>query len=145
MNIPLPPITFIVSFAISLILYYIYPIVRYPAIYFLTIPLVLLGLLIAISSLYLILKNKTTIDPTKVPTVLIKSGIFSISRNPIYLSMLIILLGLDFYFFSLVSFVNIIIFFIVINYYIIPKEESIIISQFKREYKEYISRVRRWI
>jgi len=89
--------------------------------------------------------NKTTIDPNETPSVLIKNGPFKISRNPIYLSMLIILFGLDFYFFSITSFVNLIIFFIVINFFIIPIEESNIAKKFGNNYEEYKKSVRRWI
>jgi protein-S-isoprenylcysteine O-methyltransferase Ste14 len=145
MDIPIPPIIFIMSFTIAYILYGIYPIVRFSHFDIVSLIFIILGISISMYSIYIILKNKTTLDPNKAPSKLIKTGIFKISRNPIYLSMIIILFGLDLYFFSIISFIDIIIFFLIINFYIIPKEEVNIGNKFGSEYIEYKKSVNRWI
>ncbi|MCL4392653.1 isoprenylcysteine carboxylmethyltransferase family protein [Patescibacteria group bacterium] len=145
MKIPIPPITFIISFILSLILYEFFPTFHIKSIDILSIALIIIGILFVVIAFISIKRHKTSIDPNDIPSVLIKSGIFSLSRNPIYLGMLIILFGLDFYFFSVLSFLNIVIYFIILNYYVIPKEERNIESRFDSAYLEYKRKVRKWI
>jgi protein-S-isoprenylcysteine O-methyltransferase Ste14 len=145
MDIPIPPIIFIFSFLVSLILFFFTPIYKFESIYILSLIFIVIGIFLAVYSSYTIIINKTTINPNETPSILIKNGPFKISRNPIYLSMLIILFGLDFYFFAIISFINIIIFFLIINFFIIPKEEKNIEKKFGDTYIEYKRKVRRWI
>ena len=89
----------------------------------------------------------TTINPTKPETasVLVSNGVFSYSRNPMYLGMLIIIIG-----FSIIHNPIAIIVFMplwmlyMINFQIIPEEEAMKIL-FKEEFLNYAKKTRRWI
>jgi len=89
----------------------------------------------------------TTINPTKPETasVLVSNGVFSYSRNPMYLGMLIIIIG-----FSIIHNLIAIIVFIplwiiyMINFQIIPEEEAMK-TLFKEEFLNYSKKTRRWI
>ena len=89
----------------------------------------------------------TTINPTKPETasVLVSNGVFSYSRNPMYLGMLIIIIG-----FSIIHNLIAIIVFMplwiiyMINFQIIPEEEAMKIL-FKEEFLNYSKKTRRWI
>jgi protein-S-isoprenylcysteine O-methyltransferase Ste14 len=89
----------------------------------------------------------TTINPTKPETasVLVCNGVFSYSRNPMYLGMLIIIIG-----FSIIHNLIAIIVFMplwiiyMINFQIIPEEEAMKIL-FKEEFLNYSKKTRRWI
>ena len=89
----------------------------------------------------------TTINPTKPETasVLVSNGVFSYSRNPMYLGMLIIIIG-----FSIIHNLIAIIVFMplwiiyMINFQIIPEEEAMKIL-FKEDFLNYSKKTRRWI
>ena len=89
----------------------------------------------------------TTINPTKPETasVLVSNGVFSYSRNPMYLGMLIIIIG-----FSIIHNLIAIIVFMplwiiyMINFQIIPEEEAMKIL-FEEEFLNYSKKTRRWI
>ena len=90
-------------------------------------------------------KMKTTFIPDGTPEVLISSGPFKFSRNPIYLGMLTILVGLAF----LMSSLSAIIIAIVIgtnnNFTWIAHEEKKLHELFSEDWENYSSKVRRWI
>lgn len=76
---------------------------------------------------------------------LITYGPFKYSRNPIYLSMLLCLLGLSIILGSVSSFIFPTIFFLFANCMIIPMEEKNLQDVFGREFILYKQEVRRWI
>jgi protein-S-isoprenylcysteine O-methyltransferase Ste14 len=75
---------------------------------------------------------------------LVTSGPFRYSRNPIYLGMLLWLLGLAILLGSLSAFVFPILVFVLANFVLIPIEERSMQEKFGEAYLEYKSRVRRW-
>jgi protein-S-isoprenylcysteine O-methyltransferase Ste14 len=77
-------------------------------------------------------------------SVLITSGPFRLSRNPIYLSMLMWLTGLAVLLGSLISFLFPLLFFLLANFFIIPYEEKDLEQKLGEQYIEYRRRVRRW-
>ena len=89
----------------------------------------------------------TTINPIKPEnaSVLVSKGIFSYSRNPMYLGMLIILLSLSFKF-NLAGGILISLFFysFITKFQILPEEEAMN-ELFGDEFIEYSNRTRRWI
>jgi len=92
-----------------------------------------------------LLKQRTSNKPNEIPTVFITSGPFKLSRNPVYLGMTVILLGVEVLLGSLSPLIFPIIFVIIINSLIIPGEEDILKKKFGEKYLEYKKRVRRWL
>lgn len=90
-------------------------------------------------------KNKTTVKPHLKPSTLITSGVFRVSRNPLYLGMLLILLGASICVGSLTAFISPILFFLISELDFIPWEESVMEDAFGEPYLEYKKRVGRWI
>ena len=78
-------------------------------------------------------------------SILATSGPFKISRNPMYLSMLIWLLGLAVFLGSLSPFLFPIFLFLTANFLIIPLEEQSMGEKFGEQYHEYKQHVRRWL
>jgi len=78
-------------------------------------------------------------------STLATSGPFRISRNPMYLSMLIWLAGLAVFLGSLSTFMFPILLFLTANFVIIPLEEQDMEGVFGERYLEYKQRVRRWL
>ena len=90
---------------------------------------------------------KTTIHPMnpKESKKLITEGMFSYSRNPIYLGMLIFLMAWVFYLSNLYSFTFLIIFILYMNVFqIVPEEEALELN-FGVEFIKYKKKVRRWV
>ncbi len=78
-------------------------------------------------------------------SVLVTSGPFRFSRNPMYLGMLIWLIGLAVLLGSLVVFVFPLLFFMLANLFVIPLEERSMEQVLGKEFIEYKQRVRRWL
>lgn len=90
-------------------------------------------------------KKQTTIQPHEMPNVLVTSGVFRISRNPIYLGMTSVLLGIAIFIGTLIAFIFPLIFIMFIEIFIIPIEEKNLKLRFGKKYVEYKHKVRRWV
>jgi len=106
-----------------------------------------IGSLFLLSSLSLFRKNNTTVNPfePKAASVLVTTGVYSISRNPMYVSMLLFLLSWGFYLSNYFSILVNIGFIFYINFFQIVPEEKVLTEQFGKQYKEYRQKVRRWV
>jgi protein-S-isoprenylcysteine O-methyltransferase Ste14 len=87
----------------------------------------------------------TTVNPTKDPEKLVTSGIYRVTRNPMYLGMLLILIGFPFVLESLIGLIFPILFFFFMSRLVIPKEEKVVEGVFGEAYRKYMSHTRRWI
>ncbi|MGD8996491.1 MAG: isoprenylcysteine carboxylmethyltransferase family protein [Anaerolineae bacterium] len=76
---------------------------------------------------------------------LVVTGPFRISRNPVYLSGVVVSLGIATLLGSLITFLFPVLLFLVLNTWYVPNEESRLHRVFGDEYLEYKQRVRRWI
>ena len=103
------------------------------------------GFVLAFWCRSLFMKNATTLQPSEEPTVLVTSGPFRLSRNPIYLGMASILLGVAVVQGTLVALVFPVIFVMLIEFFIIPGEERILEKIFGEPYRKYKKSVRKWI
>ncbi len=104
------------------------------------------GGIIAAWALLMMKAANTTINPynPKQTTVLIEHGIYAYTRNPMYLSLAIGLLGLCGYWGTLWGVCWVIVFIAFITQFqIIPEEESLR-RHFPR-FSDYCHRVRRWL
>ncbi|KAL9650032.1 hypothetical protein ABK040_003150 [Willaertia magna] len=93
-------------------------------------------------------KLKTTVNPMKPNETsnLVDTGIYSVTRNPMYIGFLCFLIGFCFLLMDLFGFCVIVPFFIwyITVFQIIP-EERMLINIFGNKYVEYQKRVSRWI
>ena len=84
--------------------------------------------------------------PTNTPTdAFVAGGPFRFSRNPIYLSMILLQLGVGVWVKSLWFFVLAAISVALLTWGVIVREERYLERKFGAEYLSYKSRVRRWI
>ncbi len=108
---------------------------------------VLLGLsLIFISSITLY-RHGTTLNPLKpqLTSILVTSGLYRYSRNPIYSGLVLILAGWGVYLQNLASLFCVLLFVLYINrFQIFPEEESLA-QKFGVEYEIYKNSVNRWL
>ena len=107
----------------------------------------LLGLIIIAFAVFKFAKTKTTVDPTKPSKTssLVISGIYRITRNPMYLGMLFLIISFTFYKLSLAGAIVIPSFIFYINKYQIEPEEYEMRKKFGENFEDYCKKVDRWI
>lgn len=107
----------------------------------------ILGGLLGVIGLIQFYWNATTINPHRPDNTseLVTNGIYSISRNPMYLALLFILIGYGCYLGNLSTLLLIPFFIAYMNRYQIIPEEEIMAEKFQDVYLSYKSEVRRWL
>jgi protein-S-isoprenylcysteine O-methyltransferase Ste14 len=92
-------------------------------------------------------KANTTIDPVHIDRAssLVTVGIYQYTRNPMYVSLTLILCAWSIWLSSPVLLVGPAFFAIFINRFQIVPEERFLLQKFGNEYVEYRRQVRRWI
>lgn len=105
------------------------------------------GLIIIAFAVFKFAKTKTTVDPTKPSKTssLVISGVYRITRNPMYLGMLFLIISFTFYKLSLVGAIVIPSFIFYINKYQIEPEEYEMRKKFGENFEDYCKKVDRWI
>lgn len=106
-----------------------------------------LGVLTCLAGVASFRRAKTTVNPMKPDSmsVLVVSGIYKCSRNPMYLGFLLILLGWALFLSNALAFPLLLAFVEYINRFQIRHEERALISHFGKDYEVYRARVRRWL
>ncbi len=89
--------------------------------------------------------RQTTVKPEELSSCLITDGVFRYSRNPMYLGMVLILLGCAILLDSWVSFLVLPGFTVFIHYRFICHEEENLMEQFGEDWLAYQQKVPRWI
>lgn len=120
--------------------------IRIPFANVISVILVVTGLAIAIIATRQFSAAKTTVNPLSPSnaTALVSAGIFSFSRNPMYVGMLLILMAWAVWLASLTNVLAIILWVQTITYLQIKPEEEALSQLFGEQYLEYCQRVRRW-
>jgi protein-S-isoprenylcysteine O-methyltransferase Ste14 len=84
-------------------------------------------------------------DPGHPTTQVVKTGVFAISRNPLYLGSVLVLFGIALALNMLWSLVMLLLSMILCHYILIIPEEQYLTAKFGDEYKEYAASVHRWL
>jgi protein-S-isoprenylcysteine O-methyltransferase Ste14 len=92
-------------------------------------------------------RARTTVNPMKPESAssLVRSGIYRVTRNPMYVGLLMVLVAWAVFLSAPVSFLGPVAFFLYIGRFQIVPEERVLARLFGAEYSEYTSRVRRWL
>ena len=108
------------------------------------VPLKVSGLL-AVSAFRALRHYRTTINSYGTPAVLITSGPFRYSRHPLYLSLVLLLLGLAAASNTAWLVAAAAMLFLLLHYGVVKPEETFLRSRFGAAYEQYCSQVRRWV
>ena len=105
------------------------------------------GLSILLWAVRLFKKQNTTVNPIKIENAssLVTSGIFKYSRNPMYLGMVLILLGLTFMFNLIGGIMFTLLFTMYITKFQIRPEEEVMERFFGADFIKYKQNVRMWL
>lgn len=103
------------------------------------------GLLLALLAVFEMRRQRTTVVPHLQADALVQSGIFSRTRNPIYLGDLMILAGLILRFDAVASLVLVPVFLWVIERRFVIPEEDRLRRKFRADFARYCQKTRRWV
>jgi len=90
-------------------------------------------------------RHRTTVIPRRQPAAIVTTGVFRLSRNPIYLGDALILAGLVLWFDVPVAAPLVCLFVATIRKRFILHEESGLRTAFPEQFAAYAARTRRWI
>lgn len=142
----LPPVYFLTAILSMAALHFLFPIKRIiPSSYSGSGLLILLGIIVILWAARLFVKAGTAIKPFEESTKMIVAGPYRWSRNPIYLGMAIILLGVGLALGTLTPFAILPLFVWLIQKNFIAHEEAMLDKSFGAAYAEYKKRIRRWL
>ena len=107
----------------------------------------LIGVLFLLPAVVSFANQKTTVDPRtpEAATKLVTSGIYRITRNPMYVGMLLLLVALAAWLAAASSLLPAIAFFLSIDRGQIRREEESLHQVFGDAFEAYASRVPRWL
>ncbi|MFH6604252.1 methyltransferase family protein [Maribacter algicola] len=104
------------------------------------------GILVGVVSLIQFFASKTTADPTRPEKAakLVTRGVYTYTRNPMYLAMLLVLLGLGIHLGNAFNVLLAASFVSYMNRFQIQPEERALSKKFGKDYQQYCTQVRRW-
>jgi len=103
------------------------------------------GIILTLLAVYELRRHSTTVVPHQTPSHLVQSGIFSRSRNPIYLGDVLILTGLILRFDAVLSLPLIPVFVWILEKRFVLPEEDRLRRRFRAEWARYEQKTRRWV
>ena len=143
----LPPTYFLAAIVLALILHFMVPVhqlLSFPWRFLGLAPLVV-GIVLNLLADQTFKKHDTTVKPFEESNALVIGGVFNISRNPMYLGMTLILLGIALLLGSATPFGVVIILAVLFDHVFIVPEERMLEETFGDQFRQYRNRVRKWI
>ncbi|MGD0464525.1 MAG: isoprenylcysteine carboxylmethyltransferase family protein [Tepidisphaeraceae bacterium] len=142
-----PPLIFLAGFLVGLLLEWLVPLDRLSA-----TTVKCIGVVVALASGILALWGRaamrragTHIDPRAPALAIVTDGPFQFTRNPLYLSLVLLTLGAALVFDLLWVIVALIPVVLIIHFGVILREERYLASKFGQTYLDYKRKVRRWV
>ena len=142
-----PPIIFALVLMLGYGLHRMVPIVEVPgpARNYLGIFLIAVAVGLAGLSVCSFWRQKTTVDPYKPVASLVIAGPYRYSRNPMYVAVALLYLGIAAYFSIIWAVIVLPAALVAVHYGVVVREEAHLEGKFGRDYLNYKSRVRRWL
>lgn len=91
------------------------------------------------------LRSRTAMEPWKPSSALVTTGPYRFTRNPMYLGMAVLYLGIALTFGLLWSVALLPVVLVVVDRYVIAREERYLTRRFGESYLQYREQVRRWL
>lgn len=109
--------------------------------------LVALGVTVALAGVIAFRSKRTTVNPLAPSTSssVVSSGVYRVSRNPMYLGFLLALAGWAVYLSNTGAVLLLPAFVAYMTQYQIKPEERVLLAKFGSEFAQYMSCVRRWL
>ena len=146
-NIAPPAFIYVGALVIGLLVHWLYPVQVLPTFFAIGISLLLFVVSgpIAITAVRAFSRAKTTYLFSKPVSAIVTDGPYRFSRNPGYVSLTLLYLGIGFLVNSFWVLIMVVPAVIVIHFGVIKREERYLEAQFGDEYRAYRTTVRRWV
>lgn len=150
LELKIPPVALVFVFAVAMwLVSVVAPTFQFslPSRHLLALILALGGIGVILSGVVSFRRAKTTVNPLKpeTATVLVDSGVYRFTRNPMYLGFLIVLLGWAMFLANVLSALILVGFVSYMNRFQIIPEEKALSTRFGSAFTIYSKRVRRWL
>ena len=145
--VAIPPLIYAAFLAVGLVLDYLFPIpvLPDPIQYWLGFGIIIASGFIILFVLLEFRKAETQFDPRKPTTAIITTGPYRFSRNPSYVSLTMLYLGIAIAADSVWVLAGLIPTLVVTHYGVILREEEYLAEKFGEAYLQYKRSVRRWL
>lgn len=90
-------------------------------------------------------RAQTNINPTQPTTAIVTEGPYRLTRNPIYLALTLVYIGISLLFNSFWSMLLLPFLLVIMNAGVIDREERYLESKFGQQYVSYKRSVKRWL
>ena len=145
--IAFPPALYAGTLLLGLIFSFIFPMAFLPRVAALIFGIItaICAALLAVSAFRTMNRAQTGINPSLPTTTIVSDGVFGFSRNPIYLSLTLLYVGIALIFNAFWALLLLLPLLVVVQNGIIKREENYLERKFGAEYSSYKTRVRRWL
>ena len=142
-----PPLLFLAAVLIGLVLQRVAPCRWLPPAWtdWIGFPLGIGSGLLAIWGVLTLRAARTAIDPYKPTTALVQRGPYRFTRNPLYLALLLLCIGIAAWRNTLWILLALVPTVVVLQLGVIRREEAYLERRFGAAYRAYRARVRRWL
>ncbi len=144
-----PPLVYVIVFLVALFIQRNFPIdsliFQNQVTKFIGIIFLVGAIFFLIKSLGQFFKSKNTLVTFKPASSLQTNGIYNITRNPMYLGLALVYLGLSFLIGNWWNIILLPILILFVQEYIIKREEKYLERRFGQEYLDYKHKVGRWL
>lgn len=145
--IAFPPALYGGTLALGLLLSFMFPInfLPRPLAFTLGASLIICAGLIVVSAFRAMSLARTAVDPSQPTTAIVSDGAFGFTRNPIYLALTLLYVGIALLFNALWALLLLLPLMVVMQRGVVEREERYLERKFGEEYRRYKARVRRWV
>jgi protein-S-isoprenylcysteine O-methyltransferase Ste14 len=145
--IAFPPCIWLVNAVISVVvhLFIRLPIMSYRTCLVCGIVFIILAPTLALSALRTMRAAGTNVDPAKPALTIVREGPFRFTRNPMYLALCLLQVGLGFFLNDWITLLFVVPLALIFHYGVILREERYLTAKFGEPYLQYKRTVRRWI
>lgn len=142
-----PPLLFLVALILMLALRYVGPLAigGRPLTMVLGIMLAALAIAIIAWGRMAMQRDGTNIDPTKPTLAIVTGGPFGYTRNPLYVGLMALLLGIGLIFDTWWSVLALVPVLLILHFGVVLREEAYLERKFGEPYRAYKSKVRRYL
>lgn len=150
LELKIPPVALTIIFAVLMWMFTLFTpeiTIFQPIKVLVVLVLILIGSIISILGVWEFKQSKTTVNPMtpEESSLLVTSGVYSRTRNPMYVGFLCFLLAWGMFLANVLSLIFCSIFIFYMNNFQIKPEERALVELFGEEYSNYKQSVRRWL
>ena len=142
-----PPLIYVAGFVLGLLLERAFPVLVLPKTPSRVVAVLCIALfaILTVWSIGLFHRARTSFLPIKPTTTLVVYGPYQFTRNPMYFGLVCLYLGLALWFGVFWAVILLPAVIVLVQHYVIAREEQYLEQKFGQEYLKYKTGVRRWI